>query len=183
MRRSTIIQISVLVTVLVAIVIIGIPALRPYEVVQGQDAAQYHRVLRVVDGDTIDVEQDGQSRRVRLIGVNTPETVDKRRPIQCFGPEASHFVKHLLDHRVVRLEGDPGKENTDKYHRLLRFVYLSDGTLLNEQLIRDGYGQEYTFQHQAYLHQAEFKQVEAEAKSANRGLWSPATCGGKLKPA
>ena len=88
------------------------------------------RVTRVVDGDTIVVEGN---LKVRFIGVNTPETVDPRRPVQCFGHEASDFNKSLLEGKVVRLVKDIS--DTDKYGRLLRYVYMEDGTFVNLALV------------------------------------------------
>ncbi len=140
-------------------------------------------VTKVADGDTFEVRQDGRTERVRLIGVDTPETVDPRRPVQCFGKEASHYTKQLLRGQVVRLERDalrPG-DDRDKYQRLLRYAFLSDGRMVNQLLIGGGYAHEYTYHGQAYQYQAEFKAAEASAKAAGTGLWSPATCGGDTK--
>jgi micrococcal nuclease len=135
----------------------------------------------VIDGDTIDVKLNGKKERVRLIGINTPETVDKRRPIQCFGPEASKRTHELLDHHAVRLEA--GAEDRDKYGRLLRFVFSEDATNVGQRLISEGYAQEYTYQGQSYRYQSEFKRAETEAKSAGRGLWSAGACNGDLNHA
>lgn len=143
----------------------------------------FYRVTKVDDGDTIEVEIDRKTERVRMIGVNTPETVDPKRPIQCYGPEASKFTKAFLSHQSVRLERDATRpnEDRDKYQRLLRYVFLADGTNVNEVLISGGFGQEYTYQNQRYEHQAEFKAAEAEAKEQGKGLWSAATCHGDIK--
>lgn len=141
----------------------------------------YVPVVKVDDGDTIDVALDGHVERVRLLGIDTPETVDPRKPVQCFGKEASNRTKELLTGKVARLERDAGRGRSgdrDKYHRLLRYVYLPDGTMLNESLVRDGFAHEYTFQGQFYDHQASFKAAEQQAKSAGRGLWSVSTCRG-----
>src|SRR6185295_9348710 len=101
-------------------------------------------VSRVVDGDTIVVNIHGTDETIRLIGVNTPETVDPRKPVQCFGKEASNFVKNMLAGKSVRLESDSTQANRDKYGRLLRYAYLGD-VLVNEEIISSGYGFEYSY--------------------------------------
>lgn len=137
-----------------------------------------YSVSRVVDGDTIVVNINGQEEKVRLIGVDTPETVDPRKPIQCFGREASDFVKNMLTGKSVRLESDPSQSDRDKYGRFLRYVYLGD-VLVNEEIISSGYGYEYTY-HVPYKFQKEFKASQAFAQAGKIGLWSPNTCNGKL---
>ena len=85
------------------------------------------RIARVVDGDTIDVDIAGKTQRIRLIGLDTPEVYGK---VDCFGKEASQFTKSLLPlGRAVRLEKDLSE--TDRYGRLLRYVYLPDGRMIN----------------------------------------------------
>jgi micrococcal nuclease len=123
-------------------------------------------VTRVVDGDTIVVEGN---LKVRLTGVNTPETVDPRRPVQCFGHEASDFTKRTLTGQSVKLVRDVS--DTDKYGRLLRYVYLSDGSLYNLTLVREGYAQVNTYPPDV-AHAKEFQAAQAEARAAKRGLWA-----------
>jgi micrococcal nuclease len=132
-------------------------------------------VVRVVDGDTIVVSTSEGTEKVRLIGINTPETVDPRRPVECFGKEASRHTAELLSGKPVRLERDHRAGDRDKYGRLLRYVFLADGTLVNEQLIRDGYAQENGYGH-AYDQRDKFRAAEREAQENFRGLWSPAIC-------
>ncbi len=134
----------------------------------------YH-VVHVVDGDTIDVEKDGVKVRVRLIGINAPESVDPRRPVQCFGIEASNEMKRILDGQSVRLEQDPSQDTYDKYHRLLAYVFLPDGTNVNEHMIAAGFAHEYTYR-LPYRYQKEFKAAEAAAREAERGLWNTGVC-------
>jgi micrococcal nuclease len=143
--------------------------------------AGFSRVVKVDDGDTIEVVVNGGSERIRLVGVDTPETVDPRRPVQCFGKEASKHTKQWLTGKAVKLVPDSVAGDRDKYHRLLRYVYLTDGTLYNQELITDGFGHEYTFQGQRYDHQLEFKRAEADARQHQRGLWSPSACNGNTK--
>lgn len=136
-----------------------------------------YKVVKVVDGDTLDVEIDGKIERLRLIGIDTPETVDPRKEIQCFGIEASNKAKELLTGRYVSLESDETQGERDKYKRLLRYVILPDGTNFNKYMISEGYAHEYTYD-EVYNYQAEFKQAETSARESGKGLWSPETCSG-----
>lgn len=135
-----------------------------------------YKVTKVVDGDTINVLVDGKSRPVRLIGIDTPETVDPRKPVQCFGKEASDKTKELLTGKNVALEADPTQGDTDKYNRLLRFVFLEDGTHINKLLISEGYAHEYTYQSNPYKYQAEFIQAQIQARENKKGLWADNVC-------
>ena len=131
-----------------------------------QQAVQWRRVVRVVDGDTLLLDR---KERVRLIGVDTPETVDPRRPVQRFGKEASAFTKRMVEGKKVRLEYD--QDRTDRFGRTLAYVYLEDGTFLNAEIVRQGYGHAYTRFPFKYLE--EFRGYEREAREAQRGLWKP----------
>lgn len=121
--------------------------------------------VRVIDGDTI--ELDG-GERVRLIGVDTPETVDPRRPVQSFGKEASAFTRRMVEGKNVRLEQD--QDTRDRYGRTLAYVYLQDGTFLNAEIIRQGYGHAYT--RFPFRYEQQFVQLEREARESSRGLWA-----------
>ena len=132
-------------------------------------------VERVVDGDTLAVEMSGKSVKIRLIGLDTPETVDPRKPVQCFGKEASDKAKELLTGKSVRLEKDASQGEYDKYGRLLAYVYLPDGTLFNKFMIAEGYGHEYTY-NLPYKYQQEFKAAEARARAEKKGLWADGVC-------
>ena len=134
-------------------------------------------VKRVVDGDTIVVHVSGRDERVRLIGIDTPETVDPRKPVQCFGKEASDHTKALLPPgTVVRLERDA--EARDRYDRLLAYVYrVSDGLFVNLELARDGYAQLLTIPpNVAYVDQ--LRAAVADARHQGRGLWSSCASSG-----
>lgn len=143
-----------------------------------QDENRLYEVQRVIDGDTIAVSIDGKEEKLRLIGIDTPETVDPRKPVQCFGREASDKAKEILSDKMVRLESDSTQSNRDKYQRLLRYVFLEDGTFFNKLMIEEGYAHEYTYQSNPYKYQAEFMEAEKQARENNRGLWSPDTCNG-----
>jgi micrococcal nuclease len=130
----------------------------------GQD---FYLCTRVVDGDTIIVDMNGKQERVRLIGVDTPETVHPQKPVEYFGKEASEFTKSMVEGKKVRLEYD--WQDRDKYGRLLAYVYLADGTFLNAEIIKQGYGFAYTRFPFKYLE--EFRQYEKEARKERKGLW------------
>lgn len=130
----------------------------------------YYYVTYVYDGDTIEVDMNGTLEKVRLIGVDTPETHKPNTPVQCYGVRASDYSKSHLDHTNVRLESDPINQNRDRYKRLLRYVYTSDNVLWNKDLIEKGYGRALTAF--PFTKVDEFKSTETVAKSAFIGLWS-----------
>jgi micrococcal nuclease len=127
---------------------------------------QWRTCIRVIDGDTIML--DGHER-VRLIGVDTPETVDPRRPVQRFGKEASAFTRNLVQGKKVRMEYD--WQRTDKYGRTLGYVYLEDGIFVNAEIVKRGYG--FAYVKYPFKFMEEFKGYEREARQAGRGLWQP----------
>ena len=128
-------------------------------------------VTRVVDGDTVRVDRDGQEIVVRLIGLDTPETVAPDRPVECFGPEASARTKDLVDGGQVWLEYDEVTGLTDKYDRTLAYVWLTQDTMLNEQLVREGFAEERTYQ-EGYRYQDRLRAAEEVAQAAGAGQWS-----------
>lgn len=134
-----------------------------------------YKVVNVVDGDTIDVELNGIKQRVRLLGIDTPESVDPRKPIECFGKEASSKTAEIVLNKSVKLESDETQSDKDKYKRLLRYVFLEDGTFVNELLIKEGYAHEYTYD-APYKYQAEFKLAQTQAQTNKKGLWADAVC-------
>ncbi len=134
-----------------------------------------YAVSSVIDGDTIQVVIDGKKETLRLIGIDTPEAVVPRKPVQCFGKEASAKAKSLLSGKSVRLEPDPTQGERDKYQRLLRYVFLEDGTNFNKLMISEGYAHEYTY-NTPYKYQAEFKQAQKEAEASKLGLWADNAC-------
>lgn len=134
-------------------------------------------VTDVVDGDTVVVEVEGEPRRVRLIGVDTPETVHPNKPVQHYGPEASAFTKRTLSGRRVWLEYDVAP--LDKYQRHLAYVWLENPGrgedavrrgMFNARLILEGYGRVMTIQPNS-RHADLFARLQAEAREAGRGLW------------
>lgn len=125
-------------------------------------------VTRVIDGDTIELTD---RRRVRYIGIDTPETVDPRRPVECFGREAAGENRNLVEGKEVRLEKDIS--DVDRYGRLLRYVYVDD-QMINEVLVRGGFAHASTFPPDV-KYQDQFRNVEREARDNNRGLWEGCT--------
>lgn len=134
---------------------------------QPQATAGDAQVVRIVDGDTIDVSIGGQTLRVRYIGINTPETVDPNRPVECMGKEASAANTQLVEGKRVRLEKDVSE--TDRFGRLLRYVYVGD-LFVNAELVRQGYAQVSTFPPDV-KYQDLFLKLQTEARDAGRGLW------------
>ena len=128
-------------------------------------------VVRVVDGDTLDIDiPDGRrpTTRIRLWGVDTPETVKPNTPVQYFGPEASAFATRAALGKRVRLELDL-RQPRDKYKRLLAYVFLPDGRMLNRTLIEEGYG--YADPRFGHRLRGEFVRLQRAAMKARRGLW------------
>lgn len=126
-------------------------------------------VTDVVDGDTIKVEGN---ITIRLLGIDTPETKDPRKNVQCFGKEASNKLKELIEEKEVILEKDVSE--TDKYKRLLRYIYLplENNQLLfvNDYLIREGFARVLTYPPDV-KYTEEFLEAQQEAKEKNKGLW------------
>lgn len=163
----------------------------PAEATIPESTQPKYAVLKVVDGDTIVLDIDGKSTTIRLIGLDTPETMDPRKPVQCFGKEASDKARELLAGTAVSIETDPSQGELDKYGRLLLYVYLPDpstsldptrdkplgasGTSFNEYMIAEGYAHEYTY-NLPYKYQAEFKAAEERARNGKKGLWADNAC-------
>jgi micrococcal nuclease len=162
-RRSNALVIVVL-AILMAIVIWArshVPPSPPESLDEG-----LYPVERVIDGDTLLLTNRA---RVRLMGVDTPETVKPDHPVEPWGLEAKEFTQQFVGGGNVRLEFD--RQRQDKYRRFLAYVWVDD-RMLNEELIRAGLGRaELTFRYSAAM-KRRFQQAEAEAKAAGRGLWS-----------
>jgi micrococcal nuclease len=126
------------------------------------------RVLRVIDGDTIEVVLRGRSEDVRYIGIDTPETVKPGTPVQCFGPRAHELNQRLVGGRSVRLVFDA--ERRDVYQRLLAYVYTG-GRFVNAVLVRRGYARTLTIPPND-SHAGLFHRLARRAGRAGRGLWA-----------
>lgn len=127
------------------------------------------RVVRAVDGDTLEVAiDDGPTETVRLIGVDTPETVKPDTPVQCFGPRASHFEHQRVEGRRVRLL--TGVEPRDFYGRLLAYVWI-EGRLIEAELLRRGLARVLNFRpNDRFAHR--FELIAQSAAKGGKGLWS-----------
>ncbi|HEX6461960.1 MAG TPA: thermonuclease family protein [Candidatus Saccharimonadales bacterium] len=134
--------------------------------------AGYYRVVEVADGDTFSVSMDGIEERVRLVGIDTPETHKPNTPVQCYGPEASDFTASLIQHKAVQLKADSKQPNRDKYGRLLRYAYLENGDELNELLMREGYALATSFNTEK---KKTLQELQQQAKDAKKGLWGNCT--------
>lgn len=134
-------------------------------------------VTKVSDGDTIWVNDHGEPVKVRLIGIDTPELHDPRKPVECFAQEASNRAEAVLGGQSVYLETDPSQDSVDQYGRALAYVWTTSGQLFNLDMIVDGFANEYTYD-LPYRYQARFREAEAEARSSERGLWAPTSCSG-----
>lgn len=166
-----------------------------------KDSQKLVRVVKVVDGDTITVQEDESNPNtkmtLRLIGINTPETVDPRKKVQCFGKEASSKAKEILLGNMARIEYDETQNARDRYGRGLAYIYVPIATddiseihelsldstrselFFNKFMIASGYAYEYTYD-KPYMYQAEFKKAQREAEDKMLGLWSTSTCSGRL---
>lgn len=131
-------------------------------------------VKRTVDGDTLSVIVGEIEEKVRLLGINTPETVDPRRAVECYGKEASKQIDQLVTGRRVILVPDPTNDDRDKYGRLLRYVYLEDGTFVNEWMVEHGYA--FAYITYPFQFKNSFVNLERIARSNELGLWNSAVC-------
>ncbi len=154
----------------------------PTPATQNNSQYEYYSVSSVVDGDTVKVNINGTVETLRLIGMDTPETVDPRKPVQCFGKEASNKAKELLIGKKIRIEKDSTQGELDKYGRRLAYIYREDGLFYNKYMIEQGYAHEYSY-NTPYKYQAEFKAAQKLAQANLRGLWSPDTCNGDITSA
>jgi len=137
---------------------------------------QEAKVVRVVDGDTIEVSFNGKTETVRFIGINTPETVDPRKPVECYGERASAAAKEMLTSETVWLESDPSQSDRDKYNRLLRYVWTDDAVVdFGKVMISTGFAYEYTYD-VPYKYQAVYKQSQKDAEQKKLGLWADNAC-------
>ena len=144
------------------------------------DPQALYEVTKVTDGDTFQAAVGDTKVTVRMLGIDTPETVDPRKTVQCFGKEASNETKGLLSNHSVKLETDPTQGEADKYGRLLAYVHRDDGLFINEHLVAEGYAHEYTYDI-PYEKQKDFKDAEKQAREEKKGLWGDVCAGEESK--
>lgn len=153
-----------------AVLVLLIPTLFTIWTFTGGDPrGEWVLVTHVTDGDTIGVGRGWRYEKVRLIGVDTPETVHPEKPVEFFGPEASEFTKKQLEGKKVNLEFEPSTQYDD-YGRLLAYVLFMDGTLFNAELIKQGYARVIT--PSPFHRYKEFRLHEKKARAAGLGLWA-----------
>ncbi len=133
-------------------------------------------VTKVVDGDTVIVLIDDSKETVRIVGINTPETVDPRKPVECMGKEASDYLKSRVLNQDVRLETDVTQDDRDRYGRLLRFVFLNDGTDIGLEMISKGYAYEALYSKMPHVYRDAYVAAEKIAQFKQRGLWAQDVC-------
>jgi len=135
-------------------------------------------IVRAIDGDTLKVRIDGMNDEVtvRLLGVNTPESVDPRRPVECFGKEASAYTARMTEGRRANLLSDPQADEIDRYGRLLRNVVLADGMDFNAELVREGYAYAYLQYPLDPSRKALLTHLQSEAEAEGKGLWGLGQC-------
>ena len=146
-------------------------------------------VDHVIDGDTLVINVLGHDITVRLIGMDTPETVDPRKPVECFGPEASAEAKRIFAAGdEISVEKDPAAGDYDIYGRLLAYVFPpqsaveNDGSPFpaslsyNEYMIQKGFAREYTYKNEPYKYQSQFKADQKAAKAGGIGVWNKSVC-------
>lgn len=139
------------------------------KVVEVSDPGLYS-IDHFVDGDTVAVNMNGTVETVRMIGVDTPETHRPGSPVQCYGPEAAVYTKQLIGSNKVRLQADHLDTNRDRYNRLLRYVYLPDGRMVETELISNGYGFAYT--QFPFEKSQQFIAAQVAAQISKKGLWT-----------
>jgi len=143
--------------------------------IMGKATGRAYKVMKIVDGDTFDVDLDGQIKRVRLIGINTPESVDPRKAVECFSLEAADKLRKFLSSGKVYLKADETQSERDIYGRLLRYAWNIDQVFVNEEMIKQGYAYEYTYK-VPYQYQADFKLMQRYAQELKLGLWAEGAC-------
>ena len=148
----------------------ALPTSRPTPRVEPPDGSS-HAIVAVVDGDTAKIEFQGETISMRIIGIDTPETVHPSRPVEPFGPEATVRARELLEGKTVKLEydADPEHDRFGKYGRLLVYLRLEDGTDFGKSMVAAGFARAYP--KYPFSRSKEYLAVEAVAKKAKKGLW------------
>jgi micrococcal nuclease len=152
----------------------------PVDVSSADPVAATAVVLKVVDGDTIDVRDEVRGRlRIRVLGIDTPETKKPGYTVGCFGPEATAFAKvNLLDQRVA-VQTDPTQDSTDRYGRTLAYLVRPDGWDYSVEVVRAGFALAYIYNDDPVERYPAIAAAQQEAENAGRGLWG-APCYGNI---
>ena len=151
------------------------PSFAPIDVSVGRPAT----VIRVVDGDTLHARVDGRDEKVRIIGMDSPETEKPDTPVECFAKQATAEAKKLLrPGDRITLQPDPTQDTRDRFGRLLAHVLLADGSLFAETMIRHGWAVHYVYDGVPSIYAERLEAAQDAAKAEQAGLWSPTTCNG-----
>ncbi len=153
------------------------PTLTSEPPTQPESNKQEATLIRVIDGDTVEASISGSKQTIRVIGIDTPETVDPRKRVECFGTEASKQAKLYFEgNEQIWLESDSTQSDRDKYGRLLRYIFTDDGSVdYGRVMITLGYANEYTYSN-PYKYQSIYQQAEQEARDGKKGLWADDAC-------
>jgi endonuclease YncB( thermonuclease family) len=136
----------------------------------------HYEVTSITDGDTIKVLINDKTETIRLVNVNTPETVDPRRPVECMGKEASEKMTQLVTGKKVSLEIDETQTDRDRYDRLLRFVFMEDGTDVGLEMIKQGFAESSPYGNSPHKYLEEYKTAQSQAQEQQLGLWNSTVC-------
>lgn len=134
-----------------------------------QDQPGLYSIANFVDGDTIAVNMNGKVEKVRFVGIDTPETHKPNTPVQCYGPAAAAYTKNIIGNNKVRLVSDSLSTDRDRYDRLLRYVYLPDGTFVNQKLVQNGYA--FYYPYFPFTKSSQFAADQEAAMAGHKGLW------------
>lgn len=148
---------------------------QPTQAIASESAKIGYQVVNVTDGDTFKVMVDGKTETVRMVGINSPETVDPRKSLECFGTEASNKLKSLLENQEVQLESDSTQSDRDKYNRLLRFVVVNNEDI-GLKMIQEGYAYEALYSSTPHRLREAYVQAQKIAESEQKGLWAEGAC-------
>lgn len=132
------------------------------------------KLIRIVDGDTLLVELKGRRERLRLIGIDSPESVKPESPVECYGEESKAYLKSILpEGSDITLEYDETQGERDRFGRILAYVFTNDGKNLAEEMLRNGYAREYNYQKRnPYRLRDTFVEDEKGARAKEKGLWA-----------
>lgn len=145
--------------------LVAIPQTSTQAAVLGETQQKQETVSRVIDGDTIELTN---GKKVRYIGIDTPEVVDPRKPVECFGREAANQNRTLVEGKTVWLEKDIS--DIDRWGRLLRYVYVGD-VFVNDTLVREGFAKASTYPPDVRFRER-FRNAQQEARDQRKGLWA-----------
>jgi endonuclease YncB( thermonuclease family) len=149
---------------------------RSLEDTTNSDVLLTYEVTEIIDGDTFKANIDGNIETIRIVGIEAPETKHPSRPVECLGEEATQKLAELIRGKNIALETDETQSNRDRYGRLLRFIFLEDGTDVGLELIKQGYANESLYSSTPHKYHRDYVYAESEAKRQNLGLWNESTC-------